>query len=51
MKAFVVPEINLGQMVREVERFAKCPTYKVSHAGGGIHDPNVILKVVKEAFK
>jgi 2-oxoglutarate ferredoxin oxidoreductase subunit alpha len=51
IKAFVVPEINLGQMVREVERVGKCPTYKVSHPGGGIHDPNEILKVVKEAYK
>jgi 2-oxoglutarate ferredoxin oxidoreductase subunit alpha len=50
-KAFVVPEINLGQMVREVERVTKCPTYKVSHAGGGIHEPHKILKVVKEASK
>jgi 2-oxoglutarate ferredoxin oxidoreductase subunit alpha len=51
IKAFVVPEINLGQMVREVERVGKCPTHKVSHAGGGIHDPHDILKVVKEACK
>jgi len=51
VKAIVVPEINLGQMYREVQRFAKCPVYKVSHAGGGIHDPNLILKVVKEAYK
>lgn len=51
VKAIVIPEINLGQMYREVQRFAKCPVYKMSHAGGGIHDPNAVLKVVKEAFK
>ena len=51
VKAFVVPEINLGQMVREVERFCTVPCHKVSHAGGGIHDPKTILKVVKEALK
>lgn len=51
VKAFVVPEINLGQMVREVERFSSVPCFKVSHAGGGIHDPKAILKVIKEAYK
>jgi 2-oxoglutarate ferredoxin oxidoreductase subunit alpha len=51
VKAFVVPEINLGQMVREVERHSKCPAFKMSHAGGGIHDPKDILNVIKEALK
>jgi 2-oxoglutarate ferredoxin oxidoreductase subunit alpha len=51
VKAIVVPEINLGQMYREVQRFAECPVYKVSHAGGGIHEPKDILKVIKEAYK
>ena len=38
-KAFVVPELNLGQMVREVERAAagKAKTFAVTHAGGGVH--------------
>lgn len=53
IKAFVVPEINLGQIKREVERAAKgkAPVYPVSHCGGWVHDPNDILKVIKEAAK
>lgn len=53
IKAFVVPEINLGQIKREVERAAKgkVPVYPVSHCGGWVHNPNEILKVIKEAAK
>ncbi|MFB3918202.1 MAG: 2-oxoacid:acceptor oxidoreductase subunit alpha [Terriglobales bacterium] len=51
VKALVVPELNLGQMVLEVERAAagKCKVIPVSHAGGTVHDPNVILKAIEEA--
>jgi 2-oxoglutarate ferredoxin oxidoreductase subunit alpha len=44
----VVPEINLGQMVREVERCAvdRCRVALVPHAGGGLHDPEEILEVI-----
>jgi 2-oxoglutarate ferredoxin oxidoreductase subunit alpha len=53
VKAFVVPELNLGQMVREVERMAAghARTYAVSHAGGGVHQPEEILKVILEASR
>jgi 2-oxoglutarate ferredoxin oxidoreductase subunit alpha len=53
VKAFVVPELNLGQMVREVERAAggKAKTFAVSHAGGGVHNPEDILKVIVEATR
>jgi 2-oxoglutarate ferredoxin oxidoreductase subunit alpha len=49
--AFVVPEINLGQMVREVERCAggRAASVPVSHAGGGVHDPEVICQAIVEA--
>ena len=52
-KAFVVPELNLGQMVREVERAAagQAKTFAVSHAGGGVHNPEDILKVIVEASR
>ena len=52
-KAFVVPELNLGQMVREVERAAggKAKTFLVPHAGGGVHNPQDILKVIVEAIR
>ncbi len=51
VKALVVPELNLGQMVREVERAAggQAKTFAVSHAGGGVHDPQEILRVIEEA--
>jgi 2-oxoglutarate ferredoxin oxidoreductase subunit alpha len=53
VKAFVVPEINYGQVVLEVERCAagKAATHHVPHLGGWVHDPNDILKVIKEAAK
>ena len=53
VKAFVVPELNLGQMVHEVERAAngQAKTYAVSHAGGGVHNPDEILKVIVEAAR
>jgi 2-oxoglutarate ferredoxin oxidoreductase subunit alpha len=53
VKAFVVPEINLGQMVLEVERVAagKAPAILVPHAGGGVHDPEDILDAIVRAAK
>jgi 2-oxoglutarate ferredoxin oxidoreductase subunit alpha len=53
IKAFVVPELNLGQMVHEVERAAhgKAKTYAVSHAGGGVHNPDEILNAIVEASR
>ena len=52
-KSFVVPELNMGQMVREVERAAagKARTVPVSHAGGSVHRPEDILKVIVEASR
>jgi 2-oxoglutarate/2-oxoacid ferredoxin oxidoreductase subunit alpha len=52
-KAFVVPELNLGQMVREVERAAagRAKTISVSHAGGSVHRPEDILKAIVEACR
>ena len=53
VKAFVVPELNLGQMVREVERAAagQAKTFAVPHAGGSVHNPEEILKVIVEASR
>ena len=53
VKAFVVPEINLGQMVLEVERCAagSAAAVPVSHAGGGVHDPDDICAAIVEAAK
>jgi 2-oxoglutarate ferredoxin oxidoreductase subunit alpha len=51
VKAFVVPELNLGQMVMEVERAAagKAKTIHVPHAGGSVHRPEEIVKAIVEA--
>ncbi len=50
VKAFVVPEINYGQIVREVERCAagKARTRLVPHMGGGVHLPETILEAIRE---
>jgi 2-oxoglutarate ferredoxin oxidoreductase subunit alpha len=51
VKAFVVPELNLGQMALEVQRAAarQARVIPVSHAGGGVHNPDAILKAIVEA--
>ncbi len=53
VKALVVPELNLGQMVREVERAANglARTLAVPHAGGSVHRPQDILDVIVEASR
>jgi 2-oxoglutarate ferredoxin oxidoreductase subunit alpha len=53
VKAFVVPEINYGQMVLEVERCAagKAASWPVSHGGGNVHDPATIVETIMKAAK
>ncbi len=53
VKALIVPELNLGQMSREVERAAagKARVIPISHAGGGVHLPEQILKAIEEALQ
>lgn len=50
-QAIVVPELNLGQMAREVERAAgdRARVVPVSHAGGTVHEPGDILAVLRAA--
>jgi 2-oxoglutarate ferredoxin oxidoreductase subunit alpha len=50
-KAFVVPELNMGQMVLEVERgvAGKAAVISVPHAGGTVHEPATILEKIMEA--
>jgi 2-oxoglutarate ferredoxin oxidoreductase subunit alpha len=51
VKAFVVVEMNYGQIVYEVERCmaGRCRTLLVPHGGGTVHDPEEILKAIREA--
>jgi 2-oxoglutarate ferredoxin oxidoreductase subunit alpha len=53
VKAFVVPEINYGQIVLEVERCVagQAKVLGVRHCGGWVHDPKDILEKIKEAVK
>jgi 2-oxoglutarate ferredoxin oxidoreductase subunit alpha len=53
VKGWVVPEINLGQIVREVERVVgrQSKVIRVSHSGGDVHDPDDIYKAIKEVIQ
>ena len=53
IKAFVVPEINLGQIVLEVERCAagRTAAIPVTHPGGGVHDPAAICEAIVGAVR
>jgi 2-oxoglutarate ferredoxin oxidoreductase subunit alpha len=53
VKAFIVPEVNYGQMVLEVQRCAegRNTTIAVPHGGGGVHDPDAIVNAIVGALK
>ncbi|MEJ5367595.1 MAG: 2-oxoacid:acceptor oxidoreductase subunit alpha [Bryobacteraceae bacterium] len=49
VKALVMPELNMGQVVIELERCAagQCRVISVPHAGGTVHDPAEILAAIE----
>jgi 2-oxoglutarate ferredoxin oxidoreductase subunit alpha len=51
IQAFVVPEINMGQIVREVERCAagRARVFSAHRAGGDILEPHYVLDVIRQA--
>ncbi|MGQ9584047.1 MAG: 2-oxoacid:acceptor oxidoreductase subunit alpha [Anaerolineae bacterium] len=51
VRAFVVPEINMGQIALEVERCAagRAAVHLVPHAGGAIHHPGRVLEAIRRA--
>jgi 2-oxoglutarate ferredoxin oxidoreductase subunit alpha len=52
VKALVVPELNLGQMAREVARAAGgTRVIPVTHAGGSVHRPQEILEAIVEGAR
>ncbi|HID94197.1 MAG TPA: 2-oxoacid:acceptor oxidoreductase subunit alpha [bacterium (Candidatus Stahlbacteria)] len=53
VKAFVVPEINYGQIVYEVERCAhgNANVILVPHGGGHVHNPDDIFRAIKYAAR
>ncbi len=50
-KAFIVPEMNFGQIVSEVERcsYGEANVFFVAHGDTGIEDPENILSAIQEA--
>jgi 2-oxoglutarate ferredoxin oxidoreductase subunit alpha len=46
VQRFVVPEVNLGQLRREVERLTQLPIHRINHAGGAMPTPKDILEVI-----
>jgi 2-oxoglutarate ferredoxin oxidoreductase subunit alpha len=48
-RRFVVAEMNLGQVAREVERYTRRPISWVTHAGGEMFAPEPILRAIMEA--
>lgn len=53
VKAFVVVEMNYGQIVYEVERCAagRAKTVLVPHGGGTVHEPETILEAIREVTR
>jgi 2-oxoglutarate ferredoxin oxidoreductase subunit alpha len=47
VKRFIVPEINLGQLRREIERLTHLPVIRLNHAGGTMPVPNAILELIR----
>lgn len=47
VKRFIVPEINLGQLRREVERLTSLPVERLNHAGGAMPVPEAILELIR----
>ena len=51
VKAFVVAEVNLGQMASQVERFTSKPVLRANRAGGEMMPTEVILDAIREASR
>lgn len=49
-KVFLVPEQNLGQMAREIERYTTIPVVPLPRFGGSLHSP-AELKDAMEAYR
>jgi len=47
VKRFIVPEVNLGQLRREVERLTDLPVLRLNHAGGTMPVPDAILELIR----
>ena len=50
LDVILVPEMNLGQMSREIDRFADCEVVSVTKIGGVPHSVEEICRAIKEAL-
>jgi 2-oxoglutarate/2-oxoacid ferredoxin oxidoreductase subunit alpha len=52
VKALVMPELNMGQVVLEVERCAggQARVIGVPHPGGSVHDPKEIVAAMERGL-
>lgn len=51
LRRLLVPEMNLGQLAREVERFVDCEVVPLSKIGGVVHTSSEIHAAIMEASK
>ncbi len=49
VRAFIVPEMNLGMMAREIGRHVRTPVIPVSRLGGDLHTPEELVQAVRNA--
>ena len=47
MIRLIVPEVNLWQLRREVERLTHLPVLRLNHAGGAMPTPKDILELIR----
>jgi len=50
LRTLIVPEMNLGQLSREIERFVDCDVIGLSKIGGVIHSSKEIHAKIQEAL-
>jgi 2-oxoglutarate ferredoxin oxidoreductase subunit alpha len=46
-KRFLIPEMNLGQIAREVQRHVKVPVVSIPKLGGELHTPAELVQVLE----
>jgi 2-oxoglutarate ferredoxin oxidoreductase subunit alpha len=51
VNAFIVPEINYGQMEHPVREYASCPVVGVHHAAGALIPPEKIYAAVRKVME
>jgi 2-oxoglutarate ferredoxin oxidoreductase subunit alpha len=49
VRAFIVPEMNLGMISRELERHTSAPVISVPCLGGALHQPEELIAAVEAA--